>query len=39
MMAATAESSTTASGKAKAVQESAAAAGYELPWFLILAIS
>jgi len=33
MMAAKAESSTTANGKAKAAHESAAAAGYELPWY------
>jgi len=32
MMAARAESSTAATGKAKAAQDSAASAGYELPW-------
>jgi hypothetical protein len=33
MMAVRAESSTAGSGKAKAVQDSAASAGYELPWY------
>jgi hypothetical protein len=32
MMATRAESSTAATGKAKAAQDSAASAGYELPW-------
>ena len=32
-MAAKAESSTTAAGKAKAAQDSAVNAGYELPWY------
>jgi hypothetical protein len=35
MMAARAESSTAGSGKAKAVQDSAASAGYELPWYVL----
>jgi hypothetical protein len=33
MMAARAESSTAATGKAKAAQDSAASEGYELPWY------
>ena len=32
-MATRAESSTAATGKAKAAQDSAASAGYELPWY------
>lgn len=34
-MAARAESSTAATGKAKAAQDSAASAGYELPWYYL----
>jgi replication factor C subunit 2/4 len=33
MMAVRAESSTAGAGKAKAAQDSAASAGYELPWY------
>jgi hypothetical protein len=34
MTAVRAESSTVASGKAKAAQDSAASTGYELPWYV-----